>query len=293
MNGLMLHCGAGLVDLERVEAVNTPEATDSHFPIPHIELINLVREGLGTAGYDIVQEAHGLGDGVIYTTDAKGRRIADKDQPIPGGRYFGLLEIAPKNFGGLDSPDVKPDYGLVAGLRNSHDKTFRSAFALGGRVFVCDNMSFSGEVVIGRKHTLNILRDLPNLITGAIQQLGVEQLRQAARFDAYKAFGINDAQAHDLAICAMREGVFAPNRIKKVVEEWHEPSHDDFAREKNVWRLFNGVTEAVKPRGQEGIARLNTNLNGLQKLHTLLDNAIGFEFVPPEADTRLEIANNN
>ena len=72
MNGLILHCGAGKVDLETVDRVVTPEATDTHFPIPHSTLINLVREGLGTAGYDIVQEAHGLGDGVIYTTDARG-----------------------------------------------------------------------------------------------------------------------------------------------------------------------------------------------------------------------------
>jgi hypothetical protein len=38
------------------------------------------------------------------------------------------------------------DFGLVAGVRNSHDKSFPASLVLGASMFVCDNLSFSGEV---------------------------------------------------------------------------------------------------------------------------------------------------
>jgi hypothetical protein len=66
----------------------------------------------------VVNEAHGL----------------TKD----GNRYFGLIQVA--NGHNAD------DFGLVIGLRNSHDKMIPAGLVLGASVFVCDNLSFSGEV---------------------------------------------------------------------------------------------------------------------------------------------------
>ena len=68
-----------------------------------------------------------------------------------GARYFGLLEV---HNGSTDR-----DYGLVVGLRNSHDKSFPAAIALGAAVFCCDNLSFSSEVTLARRHTRYIERD--------------------------------------------------------------------------------------------------------------------------------------
>ena len=53
------------------------------------------------------------------------------------------------------------DYCWVLGLRNSHDKTFPAGIVAGASVFVCDNLSFSGEIKFARKHTRFIVRDLP------------------------------------------------------------------------------------------------------------------------------------
>ena len=58
---------------------------------------------------------------------------------------FGLLEVA--------NCQQTEDYAYVLGLRNSHDKRFPAGLAVGASVFVCDNLSFSGEIKIGRKHT--------------------------------------------------------------------------------------------------------------------------------------------
>ena len=64
--------------------------------------------------------------------------------------------------------DHNEDYCWVLGLRNSHDKTFPTGIVAGASVFVCDNLSFSGEVKFARKHTRFIMRDLPMLTGRAV-----------------------------------------------------------------------------------------------------------------------------
>jgi len=52
------------------------------------------------------------------------------------------------------------DFALVVGLRNSHDKSFPAGLVIGASVLVCDNLSFSGEVRLARKHTYPIIATL-------------------------------------------------------------------------------------------------------------------------------------
>jgi len=59
----------------------------------------------------------------------------------------------------------------VLGIRNSHDKTFPASLVDGALVFVCDNLSFSGEIRVTRKHTRFIRRDLVTLVQGPIGKL--------------------------------------------------------------------------------------------------------------------------
>jgi hypothetical protein len=141
---LYLHCGANPVDRDQVATVATPARTETWVPISHARLLAGVQQSLERQGLHIVTESHGL------TRD--------------GNRYFGLLQVANGT-----NPE---DFGLVVGVRNSHDKSFPAALVLGASVFVCDNLSFSGEVKLARKHTAHIERDLPMLVDRAIGLLG-------------------------------------------------------------------------------------------------------------------------
>lgn len=60
MNGLVLHWGANVAEMETVRAVPTPPATASWQPLPHGELYNQVHDTLESNGLHVVQEAHGL-----------------------------------------------------------------------------------------------------------------------------------------------------------------------------------------------------------------------------------------
>jgi len=62
----------------------------------------------------------------------------------------------------------------------------------GASVFVCDNLSFSGEVRLARKQTVHFQRDLPQMIERAIGRLGDVCRTQETRFAAYKQFELAD-----------------------------------------------------------------------------------------------------
>ncbi|MCA0869284.1 hypothetical protein LCL97_00460 [Seohaeicola saemankumensis] len=70
---LCLHTGGEEIALADLRDLDTPAATASHVPIPHIDVVDMVRYALGFHGHDIVEEAHAI---------------------TPGGdRYFGLLSL--------------------------------------------------------------------------------------------------------------------------------------------------------------------------------------------------------
>ena len=246
---LMLHTGGQHVTLDDVIEATTPEATDTWYPISHESLIDRVHQEMGKAGLVIKHSAHGLW----------------KD----GLRYFGMMEIT-------DGQDNN-DYSLVMGLRNSHDKSFPAAIALGAGVFVCDNLSFSGEVKLARRHTKNIERDLPEVIQKAMGRFSNLRNSQEKRIEAYKNTPMNDKEAHDFIVRAFMDGVIGQQRVRPVVDQWHNPNHSDF-EERTMWSLFNDFTEVLKPRPRKG-NNDNNNLLQLpaatQKLHLLADSQSG------------------
>jgi hypothetical protein len=242
---LYLHCGSNSVTRERVAEVLTPSRTESWVPIAHHQLLAGVQDSLTRSGLHVVTEAHGL------TND--------------GNRYFGLLQVA-----NGQNPE---GFGLVVGIRNSHDKSFPAALVLGASVFVCDNLSFSGEVKLARKHTAHIERDLPQLVERAVGMLSDLRNTQERRFAAYRQREITDGQAHDLIIQSLDARVVPITRIPDVLLEYREPQHQEFRQGRTAWRLFNAFTEILKGNLSELPRRT-------QALHGLMDSACGLVTVP-------------
>ena len=158
MANLLMHCGGKQVSRDAIENAPTPEKTNSWTPIAHNRLLELAEFTITTQGFRITNQAHGLWGN--------------------GDRYFGLME--------LSNNQEHEEYSLVLGLRNSHDKTFPASFALGSQVLVCDNLSFFGEVVLTRRHTRFIERDLPGIILQAVGRLSEMRSHQNDRIEFYK-----------------------------------------------------------------------------------------------------------
>jgi hypothetical protein len=243
MNGLMTHAGAVKVERGQLDGVATPPPTATWQPIAHKALLDGVQGALERSGLKVVNEQHALG----------------RD----GARYFGLLDIEQAG-----AQHGRGDYRVTVGVRNSHDKSFPGGIACGSRVFVCDNLAFSGEITIARKHTRFINRDLPGLVESAVGRLGDLRRHQDQRIATYKRFEILDAQAHDLIIQAIDARVVPVTRIPEVVKEWRTPRHPEFVEGgKTAWRLFNAFTQTLKDSALFNVPKAT------QALHGLLDTA--------------------
>ncbi|MGC6445363.1 MAG: DUF932 domain-containing protein [Rubripirellula sp.] len=188
MANLLMHCGGREVTRDEITDAPTPERTDTWVPVSHNRLLELAQSTIESQGYSVTNEAHGLWG--------------------EGARYFGLMELA-----GGDGVD---DYSLILGLRNSHDKTFPASLALGNQVLVCDNLSFFGEVVLTRRHTRFIERDLPGIVAQAVGRLSDMRTQQADRIDAYKQKRIQDRTAHYLMVRAVDSRVIPVTQLPLV-----------------------------------------------------------------------------
>lgn len=243
MNRLNLNiCGGEhtKVGFDEVCAVETPQATETWRPISHSYLIDRVRTHLDDNGYEIVAENHNLA------------RF--------GQRYFGLFQVNNKDR-------EQGDRGTILGLRNAHDKCFPAGLCAGDAPFVCDNLIFHNEIVLARRHTKNIMTDLPQVIARTIGKLSGMWNTQDKRIESYKDYDVTNAQANDLVIRAYQAGAISKAKIADVVEQWETPEHPEF-KDRNMNSLYNGFTAVL--RG--GVMQLPKRSDAL---HSVLDSEVG------------------
>jgi hypothetical protein len=241
----MLHCGANEVERKALTGIVLPPATDTYMPIGHDTVVDLAEDRLAQAGFRFGAQAHAL------THD--------------GARYFGLVEL----MNGCDNEE----YAMIAAFRNSIDKSFPAAMGFGSHVFVCDNLAFTAEIKFSRKHTVHIMRDLPNLIGGAVNQTQLFKVNQEARFECYQEFRIRSTiRADHIILDMLRRGAINTSRVQKVMDEWDNPSYDHGP--KTAWRMFNAATQALKP-ANKGVPLHDLPPRTIA-LQELLDEVVGF-----------------
>lgn len=237
MTGLLLHSGGTEVTPEELAMIPTPPSTDTWTPIPHASLLNAVKNEMVAAGLVVQRES-------LAVSQAANGSFGD--------RLFGIFEVS----GNSES------FHLTVGVRNSHDRTVVAGLCVGTRVLVCDNLAFSAEVVIARRHTRYVERDLPRMINLAVGRLGDLRQRQGERIDAYRRTEITDGQFHDLTVRALDAGVICASKIPKVLHEYRHPEHEEF-RPRNVWSGFNAFTEVLKGIDLHDLPRRTQTLHGL------------------------------
>lgn len=244
----MIHCGGKEVEFDALNEVEVPAATRSYQPVPHSHFANIIRDALGEYGFQFGEQAHALNR--------------------EGAQYFGMAELIGGSLAGYQQ-----GWNLVAGWRTSYDKSLAGSFVVGSQVFVCDNLAFSGEVQFSRKHTSQILRDLPTLVRGAVGQTKAMAEQQEVRYERYMEAQLKDSVANHTIIRMLQMGVITSSKVEKVVNEYYEPSHAEHlnhAGQRTNWTLFNAATEALKGVG------LNTMPKRTIALHGLMDQATDY-----------------
>ena len=232
---------------ERVAEVPVPKATDSYKPVLHIDFVDMVEDTLGNHGYYFGEQAH----------------VLNKS----GNQYFGMAE--------LYNDTAYQEYRLVGGWRNSYDKSLAAKFVVGSCVFVCSNLAFSGEIMIGRKHTANVLRDLPTLLNEAAKQVTPLRDLQDRRFERYKKAPLNDYIVNSAIVDIIRKNIIPPSKVGLLIQECYEPRHEEHLTDghRTGWTVFNAATETLK------LTSAMTLPQRTQELHKLVDHYTGFEVV--------------
>jgi hypothetical protein len=202
---------------DAVRAIKAPEATATWNPISHGTLIDLVAQEL----------------------DKRDMRIESKDFAMVGKggeQMFSAFTLR---------SDRNKDFTLALGLRNSINKTLPAGLCAGSRVFVCDNLAFSSLIVLGRKHTTNIERDLPMLISSALDKFNTGFADQEAQFNKWKSIQVSDEAASRIILNMAEKGLVPTPRVITVRNEFRKPRFKEFDGQ-TAWGLYNAATTVLR-----------------------------------------------
>lgn len=221
---LLTHCGAHRVTREELEHIPTPEPIGPrHKPVPHFEFVETLSTVLGEAKLRIRREEF-----AVYR----------------GGKViFGVMDLASDN--GLSRWN-RDGQGFSLGIRGSNAGDMSLQIAAGQRVFVCDNLCFSGDMIaLKRKHTTGLV--LKNELEVAI----IRYLDQVAtlvwKTDKARENGLPDAYAKELIFDQFAKGVVPVRLFPKVVANYFSPAEEaEDCQGRTLWSLHNSFTREVK-----------------------------------------------
>lgn len=207
-----------IVGYDELAAVPTPPATASWYPVPHAEVLDTVRSAMTAAGY----------------VERKVQLALNRDN----ARFFATLDLETPLGGGTS---------LAVGIRNSIDKTFPLGFAAGSRVFICDNLAFSAELLVKSRHTRFGQDRFAAAIGNSVNRLAGFAEAERGRIEWMQNATLTDGAAHDHIIGLLDRRIITATLLPAVLREYREPRHEEFAPRTN-WSLFNAVTEILRDR---------------------------------------------
>jgi hypothetical protein len=211
----MNHRGAREVQRDQLGLIEAPPATDTWYPIAHRQVLDSVWSTLEGAGFEIRQSRLSLSYG-----DA---------------RFFGTLDLA---------TPVSDGVSLAVGIRNSTDKSFPIGFCCGQRVFVCDNLAFTSEIVVSKKHTRfgqdRYLEGLARAVA-SLDQYRESAANWIARLQAYD---LSEDAANSYLLQAYEQGIIGMRLLPLVIAEWRRPQHEAY-QPRTAYSMFNCFTDVL------------------------------------------------
>ena len=239
----LMHCGAGAVSRNDLPMLPAPEPRGpSHHPIAHHDFVELIEQRVKHTNLDIVETQYFLNRG--------------------GDQLFGLYKLEPEHT----------SHQALVGFRNSHDMSFSAGLAMGTRVFVCDNMTFAGEILLRRKHTARIMEELPDLIDAGLYKLRALGRTQEQRIEMYRNAPLETGHAAELLLEAHALKLVTSKNLQQVWNEHrNDPLRYDDHNWPSYWRFYNSITHSWKRSPAQFMGPIHDKS---ARLHNLLDMEI-------------------
>jgi hypothetical protein len=201
---------------DELALVPTPPGTVTHRPIRHVDVVNALVETLGFRHIAVAREEYAV----------------SRD----GMKMFGVLELDQGMHGAR----------FALGVRNSHDKTFRLAVTVGYKVFVCENLAFSGDFSpVLAKHSKNF--SLQSALSVGVDDMQRNFKPMVEAVERWQSAQLSDVAARLLIYRAFIEGELdVPRHLARPVHDlYFNPQHQEFTP-RNLWSLSNAFTAAFK-----------------------------------------------
>jgi hypothetical protein len=211
MPATLSHNRSDLVTRADLKSLAPPAATETWKPVAHYDLIEAIDRQLRVRDVEIRAEQFAV----------------QRD----GARFFGVLDLALGD---------RPDTCAAMGIRNSTDKSLSLELAVGVRVFVCDNLCFSGDLIaLRRKHTVRF--DLMADISKAIDRYQQHLTVLAGQVERLKHEQLSHEQAKALVYDAVTQEII-PLRLLPAVNTLYR----SYSEPPTAWTLHNIFTTSLK-----------------------------------------------
>jgi len=229
---LLAHCNTDYVDESQVLAIDPPEGTATWQPIAHRELIFALE---------------------VELTIAQQFEIIRKD--------YSLSQDGHQMFGVWTLQSINNDMAFALGLRNSTNKRLSVGVVAGTRVFVCDNLAFSGEFIVFRRHTSRIRDDLHSMVAAAVEQVSGKLLDFADWHKQLINYCLPKQRAEMLTFRAMEQRILPPSKFNQFYKLFFDAKAP--YRAPTLLHWHEAITEILREYSLFRQADANAKLNAL------------------------------
>jgi hypothetical protein len=195
-----------------------PQQTRTYKPITHAQLIDLTLDSINGAGFTLDKETYSMArEGNIANGQFSIRNVADSEMQ------------------------------LQIGWQNSYDKSLSLKFAIGARIFICQNGMVHGDMGSFKKaHRGSVQEFTPNAITEYIKQAGETFVQMQKEREAMKQIEITRrTKAELIGRMLIEESFITSTQMNIIARELEAPTHD-YGAPDSLWELYNYSTFAMK-----------------------------------------------
>lgn len=196
----------------------TPVQTRTYKPVLHEQLIDLTLSGIEKAGFKLDRESYS----------------AAKEGQIANGR-FTIKNVA------------DTEMQLEIGWQNSYNKQLSLKWAIGTKIFICQNGSVSSDYGnFKKKHSGEVQTFTPHAITEYIKRAADIFATMQKERDVMKTIELTDrVKAELLGRMFIEEQFIQSTQLNIIKNELKTPTHD-YGAENSMWELYNFTTFAMK-----------------------------------------------
>ena len=225
-----------------------PAQTRTYKPITHQQLIDLTLESIHGAGFSLDKELYSSArDGQIANGNFSIRNVADSEMQ------------------------------LQIGWQNSYDKSLSLKFAIGARIFICQNGMVHGDMGSFKKaHKGTVQEFTPAAITDYIKQAGETFQQMQKEREAMKQIEITRrTKAELIGRLMLEENLISSMQVNQIAKELTSPTYD-YGAPDSMWELYQFTTQTMKE------THPSFAMNDHIKAHSFFVNESGLFTTKPE-----------